>query len=198
MLLRLIPFLVFLAVIALGGAILVIRGWRRRLLQSRLYGEKSGSAEFGQRSFDGMATPPPRNPRLVNTVEQIGRAVSSGESEPGLREWLAQAGYYDDAAPTVYVGAQLVLGLLALMIGGAIAFSLNTAMLTRVCIIVPVLAALARLPNFLVGMRRRRRTAQVRRNLPDAVDLLEICVSSGMGLDMAWNAVSDEFRGVSA
>jgi tight adherence protein C len=49
-----------------------------------------------------------------------------------------------------------------------------------------------------VTIRRHKRTGDVRRNLPDAIDLLEICVSSGMGLDMAWNAVCDEFRGVSA
>ncbi|MCH8194210.1 MAG: type II secretion system F family protein, partial [Planctomycetes bacterium] len=30
----------------------------------------------------------------------------------------------------------------------------------------------------------------------DFIDLLEICVSGGMGLDQAWNAVSDEIRQV--
>ena len=34
-------------------------------------------------------------------------------------------------------------------------------------------------------------------HLPHAIDLLEICVSSGMGLEMAWNAVGDEVRRVS-
>ena len=34
--------------------------------------------------------------------------------------------------------------------------------------------------------------------MPDAIDLLEICVSSGMGLDMAWNSVAHEIRRVSS
>jgi tight adherence protein C len=53
------------------------------------------------------------------------------------------------------------------------------------------------LPNFWVSVRRDRRRLDVQIHLADAVDLLEICVSSGMGLDMAWNSVSDEMRRVS-
>lgn len=182
----LIPVLVFFAVMALGGAILVVRGWRRRMLENRLFGERSAGADSMQPT------------RFANTMEQIGRAVSSGPPESGLRTWLAQAGYYDDSAPMIYVGAQMVLGVLALTAGGAIAFSFELSLLLRLCIVVAFLAALALAPNFFVTLRRRRRTADVRRNLADAIDLLEICVSSGMGLDMAWNSVSDEFRGVSS
>jgi len=187
-----IPILVFFAVMAIGGAVLVVRGWRRRMLDARLYG--NGSVAFG-----GATPPPLPSAHWINTVEQIGRAVTSGKPpEKKLREWLAQAGHYDDVAPTIYMGAQLVLAVLGLTIGGAIAFSFNFTLLLRAAIFIMVLAAFALLPTFLVTMRRRKRTGEVRRTLPDAIDLLEICVSSGMGLDMAWNAVSDEFRGVSA
>jgi len=72
------------------------------------------------------------------------------------------------------------------------------SLMMRACIIVAALAGFALLPNVLVTIRKKRRTADVRSHLPDAIDLLEICVSSGMGLDTAWNAVCDEFRGVSA
>jgi tight adherence protein C len=193
---RLVPILVFVAVMAIGSCVLLIRGWRRRRLEARMFGEAVAGAVLGVSSGAGYADS--SGARFVNTVEQIGRAVSSGKPvEKGLREWLAQAGYYEDSAPTIYVGAQLVLGLLALMIGGAVAFSLSLTLMIRVCIVVAVLAGFALLPNLIVTLRRRRRTAEVRRVLPDAIDLLEICVSSGMGLDMAWNAVCDEFRGVS-
>src|SRR4051812_18487778 len=126
---RLIPIMVFLAVIAIGGAILLVRGWRRRRLGARLYDDGSGFSATGSTSDAGSS-------RLVTTVEQIGRAVSSAKPEAGLREWLASAGYYDDSAPTVYVGAQLVLGLLALTTGGAVAFSVNLPLVLRLCIVV--------------------------------------------------------------
>ena len=51
-------------------------------------------------------------------------------------------------------------------------------------------------PNVYVEKRRKSRSLRMRRRLPDAVDLLEICVASGMGLDGAWNMVSEEVRRV--
>jgi tight adherence protein C len=185
---QLIPVLVFFAVIGLGGAVVLVRGWRRRTIEERLFGQNTATKSPTADSHESRG--------FVDTVEQIGRAVSNGKPEAGLKEWLAKAGYYDDAAPTVYVGAQLVLGLFALTLGGAIAFSFDLALMMRGCIVVAVLAAFALLPNLTVQLRRRKRTGEVRRHLPDAIDLLEICVSSGMGLDMAWNAVCDEIRTV--
>jgi tight adherence protein C len=210
---RLIPILVFLVVLTLGSAVLLYRGWRRRALEERLYGKGpanpyggfggagnagNGGADYyagGGGGGGAMAVEPAS--RFVSTVEQIGRAVSSDKPETGLRERLAQAGYYHDSAPTIYVGAQLMLGLIALTLGGALAFSFDMALMFRACIIVAFLAIFALLPNIFVTIKRRRRTAEVRGTLPDAIDLLEICVSSGMGMDTAWNAVCDEFRGVS-
>ena len=203
---RLIPVLVFFAVIAIGGAFLLIRAWRRRMIESRIYGAGAGGVAGGGAGAGASGTmygeygavQPTAATQWVNTVEQIGRAVSSGKPpERKLREWLAQAGYYDDSAATVYVGAQLVLAVLGLMVGGALAFSLNVNLLLGGAIFIMMLAGFALIPTVVVTLRRKNRTSEVRRTLPDAIDLLEICVSSGMGLDMAWNAVSDEFRGVS-
>ncbi len=53
-------------------------------------------------------------------------------------------------------------------------------------------------PNFAVLIRERKRREEIRQHLPDAIDLLEICVSAGIGLDMAWNLVADEIRHVSS
>src|SRR5688500_11321935 len=135
---RLVPILVFFAVLAVGGAVLLIRAWRRRVLEDRLYGRSDSS--FGGFSGGGGAggggAMAVEAPRWIDTVEQLGRAVSNGKPEAGLKEWLAQAGYYEDSATTVYVGAQLVLGILALAMGGAVAFSFELSLMIRGCIIV--------------------------------------------------------------
>ena len=52
-------------------------------------------------------------------------------------------------------------------------------------------------PNMLVTKRRNARSANIRRHLADAIDLLEVSVSAGLGLDVAWNMVADEIRRVS-
>jgi tight adherence protein C len=70
-------------------------------------------------------------------------------------------------------------------------------MLSRVMLIFLGGTALFFLPNFVIIYRLRKRHDEIYRNLPQAIDLLEICVSSGLGLDMAWNIVAEEVRQVS-
>src|SRR5688572_24112479 len=101
---RLIPVLIFLAIMTIGGAVIVYRGWRRRALEQRLYGKDPVGGAFGgaggsgngggggEQFYGGGAMAVEQGSRFVSTVEQIGRAVSSGKPEAGLREWLAQAG----------------------------------------------------------------------------------------------------------
>src|SRR5687768_14653857 len=143
---RIIPILVFFAVLAVGGAVILWRGWRRRMLEDRIYGRGSNSLDRFPAGGGGAAAIP--TARWIDTVEQVGRAVANGKPpEAGLREWLAQAGYYEDSATTIYVGAQLCLGLLALAIGGAAAFSFDLSLMIRGCIVVAVLATFCLLPN---------------------------------------------------
>ena len=49
------------------------------------------------------------------------------------------------------------------------------------------------IPDPVVASQRSARRGEIRRHLPDAIDLLEICASACMGIDMAWNSVGDEF-----
>jgi tight adherence protein C len=170
--------------------VLIIRGARRRALEERLYGAtSSGGVAVGAM---GQGT------RLAGALEQVGRAVSSDAPTPNdLREKLAHAGYYDTNAATIYIGAQLLFVILAIPLGGLIALALRLSLVIGLCVVVIIVAVCGLLPRIYLSLRRASRRDEVRRQIPDAIDLLEICVSSGMGLDMAWNAVSDEFRGVS-
>src|SRR5687768_12540192 len=186
-----VPILTFLTVICIGGCVLVVRGARRRALEERLYGATSSS---GGMAVGGMT----QGTRLAGALEQVGRAVSSDAPTPNdLREKLAHAGYYDTNAATIYMGAQLLLVILAIPLGGLVALLLRLSLVIGLCVVVVIVAFCGLMPRIFLALRRKSRRDEVRRQIPDAIDLLEICVSSGMGLDMAWNAVSDEFRGVS-
>lgn len=197
-----IPILTFLSVIFFGGAIVVIIAARRRALEARLFGANSGSAaaaavgEYG--AVGGLS-----GKKLADTLEHVGRAVASSSSAENnrsvsdLREKLTHAGFYDPNAATIFMGAQLLLLLVALPFAGLLALALRVPLMVGVAIVVVVTAMMALAPNMFVSFRRSRRCQEVREQLPDAIDLLEICVSSGMGLEMAWNAVADDFRTVS-
>src|SRR5258705_8067680 len=155
---------------------------RRRAMQDRdVAGEESG------------------RPRLLFTLQRAGEIVSQGKASLGLRERLAAAGYHGQSAAAIYLGAKVLLFgadvlLVSLMLIplhqalGLPSVYMLTAISGGVCFFIPDLA---------VGMARDRRRQNIRRHLPDAVDLLEICVSSGLGLDQAWNSVAEELLRVS-
>jgi tight adherence protein C len=188
-----VPILTFLTVIFIGGAIIVVIGARRRALEARLF-STGGSVGSEFAPIGGVS-----GTKLVDTLKQVGGAVSSSKSaNDELRERLTHAGFYDPAAPTIFMGAQLLLFIISLPVAGLIVLALRLPMVIGLLVLLVVVAALAMSPNFFVGSRRKRRRSEVQTQLPDAIDLLEICVSSGMGLEMAWNAVADDFRGVSS
>ena len=180
----LIPLLTFVAVLALGGAVLTAAAARRQLVQQRL------SRLSEQAAADAALT---ESSLFLGFLSKIGRMVSSKGPSIGLREQLARAGYHNDSAPAIYMGCKIVL-----LLAGAVCLTLVVLPITKLILPVRLLIILWSsgvvflLPNLVVSRRRARRRRQIANHLPDAIDLLEICVSAGMGLDTAWNAVSDE------
>ncbi len=180
----LIPFLVFAAVMMVGVGIVMASRNRRRAIEPRLQPLPMGST-------DRFSV---EEPALARMAGRLGRLFFLGGASTGLKERLAQAGYYSDSAAPIYFGTKVIM----LFLGGAggATLLLYTELTTGTKVYLGILSAVALffLPNMFVAWRRRRRSAMVRNSLPDAIDLLEICVSAGLGLDMAWNAVSDEIR----
>ncbi len=189
MLIWAIPILVFVTVLALGGAVGAAVSRRGTPSAARLASLTRSMSPKGQGVVPGKAP----DSSLVRAVHKLGSSVSASNK---LREGLARAGFYQDIASTVYLGIKLSLLIVGLAAIPAVIALTELPTLVAVSAAVTVTAVLFFAPNVLVWMRQQQRTTQVRRHLPDAVDLLEVCVSSGMGIDAAWNSVSDEIRNV--
>jgi len=184
----LIPSLTFVAVVALGGAVLTAAAARRQLVKERLSRLSQELTEL---------SPLSNAPFYLRFLNRVGRVVSSKEPSMSLREQLARAGFHHDSAPAIYLGSKCVLLVVGLAGLTAAVLPLDSLILpVRLLIILWGAGLLVLAPNLVVSARRARRRREIRNSLPDAIDLLEICVSAGMGLDMAWNAVSDEIRAV--
>jgi tight adherence protein C len=182
-----IALLAGLSATALGGAALSLQRSRREARLGRERALAGGGPAPAEASGD----------RLVATIGQLGGKVSRGRASRTLKEQLAAAGWHDPAAAAVYLGAKaalFVLGTVGLLLA---LLALDLPLALQLFASVFTGALLSFVPNMLVALRCARRRREVDRHLPDAVDLLEICVSSGMGLDAAWSAVSDQIRGVS-
>jgi tight adherence protein C len=185
----LIPMLTFLAITCLGGAVMVNRAARRRPVEARLTELTSGSTSELMRQ--------PKKGLVVGFLSRVGRVVAPTDTKPGLRANLARAGYYHTNAGLIYVGSKAVLLILGLSLLTLALIPLQVEMLSlqiKLFLILWGTAALTLIPNFIVRARRNKRRLQIRQNLPDAIDLAEICVSAGMGMDAAWNSVAEQIR----
>lgn len=184
----LIPFLTFFTVVGVGGSILSALAARRHPLRVRLLGLDSAPPDLGG---DRKRT------RSLAWLAGIGKVVSGKGPSKNLQEELLQAGHHNPDAASIFLGTKAVLFLAGTAGAFLSVIPLNLQDSFKLLLAVAAGFILSLLPNAAVKAQREKRRSEVRLHLADAIDLLEICVSSGMGLDMAWNAVAGEVRRVS-
>ena len=174
---------------AVGGAVVITYIEIRNKIRSRL----ASPDQDDQADSDTV-----RMGAALSAVHRVGSAVSGKSGSTTLQEQLTRAGYHGASAATVYMGAKIVLLVLGVLGTSAAMLTVDWAVTTRLLVIAATSAGLSFIPNVVVTAKRKYRKSDIRHHLPDAVDLLEICVSAGMGLDMAWNMVTEEIRRVSS
>src|SRR5262245_18355676 len=109
-----------------------------------------------------------------------------------LKQKLANAGFRSDTAVAVYSGIRLAtLGVFLLL--SLVIFlpgqGLNLKSLQWIVILTGIGFYL---PSVILWYLRRKRQEEIFLTLPDALDLLVVCVESGLGLDAAMRKVCDE------
>jgi tight adherence protein C len=122
----------------------------------------------------------PMSPRVEKLLQ---RAPSVWTNNETIKARLIHAGYDGAHAPAIYATVRVVsiilfplLGLLLLPIGSAFQMFIVVVAGAFVGLILP--------SGFLMRAAGRRQQ-KIRRALPDALDLLVICVEAGMSLDAA-------------
>ena len=109
------------------------------------------------------------------------------EAEDRIRVMLESAGIRRVDAVDLYLGTRLLAPLTGLLLGLCIPFHRSFWALV-------LCAAFYLLPDFYLRRRTSRYQGQVCRSLPEALDLLVICVEAGLGIDQALLRVSQEVR----
>lgn len=182
-----IPFAAFFFVVCVGGAILVLQSGKKRTVVARLQQIDGGGGMGG----------PARPNAMAALLGRLGAMTAMGRPSIQLKQELAKAGIHAKNGAEVFLGIKALL--LVLGLGGAIVVATQTELSTPVIVLVVIGGAAVgvMLPNMVLKHRQKSRARDIRCSLPDAIDLLEICVSAGMGVDQAWNATSDEVRDVS-
>jgi tight adherence protein C len=130
---------------------------------------------------------------VARQSEEIVDRVTSDDI-PGHRLLLTRAGYRSAAAGRVYNWARYAAPLLfpAVLFAGGKAVGMPDKML--IVLAVAGAAAGLTLPAAILRSKTRKRQEAITDALPDALDLLTVCVEAGLGINSAFLRIAEEFR----
>lgn len=183
--------LVFFAV---AGVTLGVAQWLNRdeAIKRRL-GEMADMGSLGGQGLEGDAEWHAKVVKAVGPMAKLS-APKEGWEASSLRVRFMQAGLRETSWPAVFFAAKTVLalafpGLLTLYIGVAkVTLDFNTGLMLLVLLV----AIGYYLPNVVLSRLVEQRRESLQNALPDALDLMIVCVEAGLGLDAAMNRAAGE------
>jgi len=162
-------------------------------LQARLASFKGG-ADDSQADAGGWTE---RVARVVRPLTRLS-VPEEGWEKSALRTRFMNAGWRNPSAPTLYFAAKTVLALaLPALAGIALAVVPVHVPLTgtRMLLLLLTLASLGYyLPNTVLSRVVKRRKREIFETIPDALDLLTVCVEAGLSLERAFVKVASEIH----
>jgi tight adherence protein C len=111
-----------------------------------------------------------------------------------LKIKLANAGFRSDSAVSVYTGIRVATLGAFLLFSVALFLPKYGMTMSALKPIVIITGIGFYLPSIILWYLRSKRMEEIFLTLPDALDLLVVCVESGLGLDAAMRKVCDEMK----
>jgi tight adherence protein C len=130
--------------------------------------------------------------KAARVLSDVGKLIpSSTKNLSSTKLMLVRAGYRRPEAIMAMRGAKVLLPILFAVIVyvAGLAGSSNGVFVWIIALLAGFL-----LPDIWLSRRVRRRQTILRKALPDALDLLVVCIEAGLGLDQAFMRVSQELR----
>lgn len=189
--------LIFIAVF--GVALVILTQFNTKTLQDRLQIVKAGGTVKSE--IDQKSKVSPWVVRIIELTKPVAKlsVPKEGWENSQLRIRFMNAGYRSDTAPMVFFMAKTVLTfllpaifILYVMISGA-----DYAADMLLLFIITSAGLGYFLPNIFLERRIAYRKREILDSFPDAMDLIIVCVESGLGLDAALARVSEEMHMIS-
>jgi tight adherence protein C len=119
-----------------------------------------------------------------------------GWEKSALRTRFMNAGWRNPAAPALYFASKSVLALASPALAGIVLALLPVSYSgTKVLFLLLLTAASAYyLPNVVLARIAQRRKREIFETIPDALDLLTVCVEAGLSLERALVKVASEIH----
>ena len=191
----LLPVIVFGAIVGAAWFLMTALSKRTNAAEERLarLGRPDTMAEMNMGELEEKKA---RFKGIKEAIASLGGAMEgkSDLEKDKLRLKLMNAGIRSDKAPMVYHGLRLLVILLFLLpVGGIILLNYGFSMKGIVFLAIAGGVAFY-LPPVGLWLLVSSRQKEIFLTLPDALDLLVVCVESGLGLDAALRKVTEEMK----
>jgi tight adherence protein C len=111
-----------------------------------------------------------------------------------LKTKLSVAGFRGESAQSIFLGLKFAGLVVGLFLGGGTITSLRGVDQKSLVWSIAVAGLFFYLPDIVVGFLGSKRRQAIFLALPDALDLMVVCVEAGLGLDQAMRKVADEMK----
>ena len=190
----LIPFAIFGAFSTIVWLI-ADRFWRRNTVEDRLdrmdraNGPASRDRVVSRVSSVMSDLVKKATPRLAKPLQPTNQ-----KDESKLKQRLSSAGFRAELAPKTFLAMKVICLAAGYFLGGG-AMLFATGFTTTAVLRVVLVAGFAfYLPGLVLFFLTKRRHQQIFLGLPDAIDMIVVCVEAGLGLDQAMRKVSLEME----
>jgi tight adherence protein C len=132
----------------------------------------------------------------VNSLPRVGTLIepTNEEERSLLRIRLIQAGYYSPQSMAVFLTVKLLMmvapAILGLVLGLLHVFPMRTSVLLGICLGMIGMVG----PSFWLDHAKKKRHKVLTKSLPDALDLLVICLEGGLTLQSGINRLATELK----
>lgn len=139
----------------------------------------------------------PVHPSLVfrDLLNRLGSALPASPKDLSvMQKKLVRAGMRGPHALRILYGSKILMAMLLPLVMLVVVWSSGTQPANKMLALLAAAGVGFFAPNEYVSMMLRRRQREIARGLPNALDLLVVCVESGLGLDQAILQVAKELE----
>ncbi len=111
-----------------------------------------------------------------------------------LKIKLSNAGFRSESASKIFLGLKFLGLMVGLLLGSGTILGIAGVSQKTLMFSVLIASLFFYLPDTVVWYLGKRRMDCIFRGLPDALDMMVVCVEAGLGLDQAMRRVAEEMR----
>ncbi|GAC1469920.1 MAG: type II secretion system F family protein [Isosphaeraceae bacterium] len=132
--------------------------------------------------------------KVARAANRLGQSLKPNNAEAvgKLRLVLLNAGFRGENAVAIFHGMKVLAMFVSILFAGPLVMRRYGLSQTGITYLILACGFAFYLPGFIVGMIKKKRQESIFLGLPDAIDLMVVCVEAGLGLDTAMRRVTSE------